>query len=265
MRETVSQSHDEHAESGVPPRIRPALALLHEAFRYSVQTSGDRWEFAVQLHELSGMGLIPNDFRWLVRKGFVEHRREVTLEGEDGRSFRQSGVLSFCDATCFVLTESGVSIASGLDSQDGNTNAHSPESPRSTGALTGLPARAGAENEDHYAEHGEIPKWDIERRVLLFRGVIVKQFKWSAVNQETVLAAFEEEAWPHRIDDPLPPQLDQDSKRRLSDTIKGLNHRQKNAFLRFHGDGTGEGVTWESVNGAVVGNPATQSGSNNRG
>ena len=77
--------------------------------------------------------------------------------------------------------------------------------------------------------------------------VTVKRFKWMAPNQETVLAAFEEEGWPHRIDDPLPPHPDQDSKRRLSDTIKCLNHKQKNELIRFHGDGTGEGVTWELV------------------
>jgi len=32
------------------------------------------------------------------------------------------------------------------------------------------------------------------------------------------LGAFEDDGWPPRIDDPLPPQKDQDSKRRLADT-----------------------------------------------
>ena len=50
-----------------------------------------------------------------------------------------------------------------------------------------------------------------------------------------------------RIDDPLPPQAEQDSKRRLSDTIKCLNNKQINELIRFHGDGTGEGITWEQV------------------
>ena len=91
------------------------------------------------------------------------------------------------------------------------------------------------------------PQWDTEARELRMNGHLVKRFKWKAANQETVLAAFEEEGWPHRIDDPLPPHADQDSKRRLSDTIKCLNRKQINQLIHFRGDGTGEGVTWELV------------------
>lgn len=47
------------------------------------------------------------------------------------------------------------------------------------------------------------------------------------MNQEMLLAAFQEEDRPCRIDDPLPPQPDQDARRRLSDTIKCLNRKQK--------------------------------------
>ena len=85
--------------------------------------------------------------------------------------------------------------------------------------------------------------------MLGINGTTVKRFRWTAANQETILAAFEEEGWPHRIDDPLPPQPDQDSKRRLSDTIKCLNRKQINQLIHFHGDGTGEGVIWELVEG----------------
>jgi hypothetical protein len=34
---------------------------------------------------------------------------------------------------------------------------------------------------------------------------VVKEFKLPAPNQETILTAFQEEGWPPRIDDPLPP------------------------------------------------------------
>jgi hypothetical protein len=91
------------------------------------------------------------------------------------------------------------------------------------------------------------PSWESDRHELRLGNVLVKQFKWPATNQEMVLAAFQEEAWPFRVDDPLPPHPDQDSKRRLSDTIKCLNRKQKNPLLRFRGDGTGEGVIWEMV------------------
>ena len=78
-------------------------------------------------------------------------------------------------------------------------------------------------------------------------GKLVKHFKWPALNQETILAAFEEEGWPPRIDDPLPPLPEQDPKRRLHDTIKCINRNQKHHLIHFHGDGTGEGVIWEFV------------------
>ncbi len=97
----------------VPARIRPALGVLLEAVHYAEQTSDDCWEFAVELDQLTALGLTCNDFRWLVRKGLVEHRREVTLEGDNGRAFRPTGDLTFPEATCFILTDAGVSIAWG--------------------------------------------------------------------------------------------------------------------------------------------------------
>ena len=58
----------------VPTRIRPALGVLLEAVHYAEQTSGDCWEFAVEIAQLTALGLTPNDLRWLVRKGLVEHQ-----------------------------------------------------------------------------------------------------------------------------------------------------------------------------------------------
>jgi hypothetical protein len=73
----------------------------------------------------------------------------------------------------------------------------------------------------------------------------VKLFKVPAINQEAVLAAFEEEEWPPRIDDPLSPRGEQNPKRRLHDTITALNRNQKAPLIRFFGDGSGQGVRWE--------------------
>ena len=58
--------HNERDKSpieDVPRRIRPALALLLEAACYAGQTSGDRWEFAVEIDQLTALGLALNDFR----------------------------------------------------------------------------------------------------------------------------------------------------------------------------------------------------------
>jgi hypothetical protein len=89
------------------------------------------------------------------------------------------------------------------------------------------------------------PRWDHQRRQLRLGPEIVKEFKLPSPNQETVLMAFEEEGWPPRIDDPLPPQPQLDPRRRLHDTIKALNRKQRQGLIRFRGDGSGEGIRWE--------------------
>ncbi len=91
------------------------------------------------------------------------------------------------------------------------------------------------------------PLWDRDRQQLRVGNQIVKQFKVPAINQEAVLAAFEEEGWPVRIDDPLAPQPKIDPKRRLHDTINALNRNQRRSLLRFSGDGSGQGVRWEFI------------------
>jgi hypothetical protein len=94
----------------------------------------------------------------------------------------------------------------------------------------------------------EVPFWDEERRELWFRNRLVKCFRQPAPNQEAILQAFQEEGWPHRIDDPLSPNGKVKPKVRLHDTVKFLNH-QATRLLRFRGDGTGEAVCWEVCDG----------------
>jgi len=60
-----------------------------------------------------------------------------------------------------------------------------------------------------------------------------------------ILTTFEEEKWPPKVDDPLPPHAEIDAKQRLHDTIKSLNRGQKRKLIRFRGDGTGQGIRWE--------------------
>ena len=91
------------------------------------------------------------------------------------------------------------------------------------------------------------PHWDRDRRELWLGKKLVKQFRLPSRNQETILAAFEEEGWPGSIDDPLPPQPEQDTKRRLHETIRSLNRHQKHHLLRFQGDGTGQRVMWDRI------------------
>lgn len=98
------------------------------------------------------------------------------------------------------------------------------------------------------APHGPVqprPHWDQECRKLWLDGVLVKKFRQRAANQELILAAFQEEGWPSFIDDPLPPEGDQDPKRRLHSTLRNLNRGHKNMLIHFEGDGTGERIGWK--------------------
>ncbi len=225
----LDSGDDRHGAAQIPVKLQPAMALLLQADDYAVQTSRDRWEFAVEIRTLLELGLTRNDLRWLLRMRYVDQAREVSAHGEDGRAFRPTVGLKFTKRTCFVLTKEG--IAANRRLRDGGSLSHADSTAVSGGA--------------HAYTTPRRPKWDPESRELSLAGRVVKRFRWHAFNQERVLAAFEEEDWPQRIDDPLSPKNGQDSKRRLSDTIKWLNRKQQNRLLHFRGDGSGEGVIWE--------------------
>lgn len=212
-------------------KLQPAFALLLEAFEYADDADSDPWEFGVGIGSLYGLGLSEIDLRWLMRKGYVEHAREITMQGDSKRAFRSTGEAVFCKQTCFVLTETGL-----VKSRSVRIN--QSQSVDDEGRDIDGNGRA---------DHNSVPHWDSETSELRIDGKTVKRYKWPAVNQQIVLSAFEEEGWPAHIDDPLPPQPEQDSKRRLSDTIKCLNRKQLNELVHFRGDGTGEGIIWERV------------------
>jgi len=245
----VLQSQPSHI---VPDKIRLALAVLLEGADYSEQTSGNSWEFSVELERLLLLGLNLNDFRWLVRNHLVVHQCEITLDGDNGRAFRPTGDLTFPDRTCFVLTDRGVSLARKCCLSTGRRTTYIFESgaadfiDRLFASIDALPI-GNRPAIDIVRAITLLPKWDGDRRLLMLNEDVVKKFKWLAENQEAILSAFEEEGWPPRIDDPLSPHPEQDSKRRLSDTIKCLNRKQCRPLIRFRGDGTGEGVLWELV------------------
>src|SRR5207247_2274436 len=72
---------------------------------------------------------------------------------------------------------------------------------------------------------------------------LAMKFTRPAPNQETVLACFQEDGWPLRIDNPLAGATHKEAHEKLRDAVKKLNHNQH--LLAFHLDGTGEGVIWE--------------------
>ncbi|MBS0210505.1 MAG: hypothetical protein JSS27_16295 [Planctomycetes bacterium] len=206
-------------------RLLRGLSRLQRAYEYGLDLEGGAWEFAIEIGELLAADMTRSDLRWLVRKGLVQHAREVTLPGEETRDFHPSRGLIFTRRTCFVLTEAGVEFVAEMQEQ-------SPRKKRADKPHARVKAPLAT------------PHWDAELQELRLGSALIKQFKVPAPNQEMVLAAFEEEGWPVRIDDPLPPQPQQDSKRRLHDTINSLNRNHRVARLRFIGDGTGTGVRW---------------------
>lgn len=218
-----------HETPHVPAKVRPGLLELLKAYRYADELTRDVWDFAVEIKTLRTAGLTNSEFRWLVCKDYVEHAREVTVAGDGDRGFQQPGNLVFPKRSCFVLTESGSAIAKSVQEMS------APE------AAPGFPPGF-----EQGAEIGAVlvPAWDPDRHEFRVGEVLVKRYSVPSPNQETLLTAFEEEGWPLQIDDPLPPAPELDPKRRLHDTIRGLNRNQKNRVIRFMGDGTGEGVRW---------------------
>lgn len=223
--------HEQQTTCKFPNKLKASLESLVEAAAYAADTEDVVWDFAISIRRLFKLGASETDLRWLVRKGFVEHAREVTVEGDDGREFRPTGDLTFCRRTCFVLTEAGVKAA---QSQCDQMSTRWGTLPSNNGQAILTPPTG-------------VPHWDAELRKLVLYGQLIKGFKWRAPNQETVLCAFQEEGWPERTDDPLPPRPALESKRRLADTIKCLNRKQANKLIHFRGDGTGEGVIWERL------------------
>ncbi|MEX2113734.1 MAG: hypothetical protein WD845_11145 [Pirellulales bacterium] len=229
-------SHDDTAataRSEIHPHLKEALSLLLQAHDYALELGQDDWDMAVELDALRTARLTNSDLRWLLAKGLIDHAVEATAPGDSARHFRHSPLLSFSGPTCVVLTRSGASIAREALSCEAASGTAAPR--------VGLCQLATAD------ELTERPKWDEQRRQLRVGRVLVKEFKLPSPNQETVLMAFEEEGWPPRIDDPLPPVAQLDPRRRLHDTIKALNRKQKRDLIRFRGDGSGEGIRWEPI------------------
>lgn len=208
------------------------MSLLLEAHEYATELGQDVWSFAVELGVLRGARLSHSDIRWLSIKGYIDHACETTGVDDDERRFRRTGPILFQDKTCFVCTDEGVAVARRLC---GRTNEPSAV----------MPAPSVVRPAARAVEAPAVPYWDHQRRQIRVGEYVVKEFKLPAPNQETILTAFEEEGWPPRIDDPLPPVPDVDPRRRLHDTIKALNRKQRHQLMRFMGDGNGQGIRWE--------------------
>jgi hypothetical protein len=216
--------------------LREALNLLLKADAYARDVDVSRWAFAVEIDRLLSVGVTHCDLRWLLHKGVISHAVEATSPIGSSRTYSLEGSAVFSKGSCFCLTADGRRFAD-LAKVNGS----------------GIIIEMGSANNPSGNGHATFdqPVWDAQRQELTFGGVVVKRFKVPAPNQELVLASFQEEGWPVRIDDPLPPRPEIDSKRRLQDTITSLNRCQVHKLIAFHGDGHGVGVKWEAISAAL--------------
>jgi hypothetical protein len=89
----------------------------------------------------------------------------------------------------------------------------------------------------------ERPRWDKKNFRLMVGSQTVRTLRPLATNVIAVLDAFEREGWPGRINIPPGPGGRPWDWVVRDDTLKSLNEGL--ARIRFHGDGTGEGIRWD--------------------
>lgn len=204
---------------------RVALDLLRQALQASRYFGKTRWEFALECDYLLNQGVSPTTLRTLMSAGLVEAAQEVS-EGATAqqRQFRPVIGLTLPAHTCLVLTAQGEA---------------------STLRQSGSPPFAPVDRLAATVSTEAVPHWEANSRALYVGMQLVKRFRVPAHTQEAVLRAFEEEAWPPFIDDPISPRAGVDSKRRLHNTINALNRGHRVLLLRFAGNGNGTGIGWQ--------------------
>jgi hypothetical protein len=227
--------------------VRLGLQFLWDSYVCAHQASADPWEFSVEWLELRRLGVTCNDVRWLIRQGLVQHAYEVTGSKDDHRRFVPCPSLNLSKRTCLIMTEEGCRLSQQFAEAHGTERTAAAHGPVTVSFVSAAPANGNGNGNGKGNGVVEllVPKWDRDRRQLRLDARVIKEFKVPAPNQEIILGAFEEEHWPPKIDDPLPPKSGIVPQRRLHDTINSLNRRQRHRLLHFTADGLGRGVRWE--------------------
>ena len=215
-------------------RIVIGLDVLLRAHTYATDSGQDDWQFAVEVSTLHRLGITSNDLRWLVCQHYVLHGLESEKQVVGERRMSPCETFVFSDASCFVLTDTGVDLAKklwrGQCDVCGNVE--------TTQELDRLPSTTAVK---------ESPEWISSQGVLRYGGVLVKQFKIPSPGQETILTAFEDQGWCRRIDNPLPYRYASPRKRRLEEAVRALNLNQRVHLVAFYLEATGKGILWEPV------------------
>jgi hypothetical protein len=212
-------------------QLYAALLLLYDAHGEAIRLAQDTPCLTVPLPSQGWAGLTTADLRWLLDQGYVEYVAEGA-EVPASQTVTSTALVPHAVGTAgFRLTAKGLTLARhavGLR------------------PLLGRPARAGSGRGSAEAQLS-VPCWRHDLRELWFRERLVKRFLQPALNQESVLAEFQQHGWPSAIADPLTPAPGFDAPQRLHDTIKCLNQHQSHRLIRFRGDGSGRGVRWQPL------------------
>lgn len=237
---------------GIYHRVQLAHRILQDAAIAASDVGADQWEFAVEISEFKRLGVTPTDLRWMVHKGLIEHGEEVHSKN---RLISYPVGMVFSESSCFVLTSAGQKWVPEqedasyqlpvVDCQNENQDASDVGESMATYRTELAPAKRNGRHSRNVRQEVVKPRWDADTRRLCLGDSLVKQFKCPAENQERIIVAFDEEGWPPRIDDPLPPVAEVNPKKRLHDTINAFNRNQIEPLIRLKGDGTGEGILWE--------------------
>src|SRR5262249_15084533 len=155
---------------------------LGEAHDCATELRENVWEFGLELPALEATGLSHSQLRWLVFRGYVRQAAETTTVRSRHRTFSAVGSLTLAPGSCFILTAAGIDLLLQL------TNNPSPGTPLSS--------------RKREASDPSKPSWFADRQELRLGKDLIKKYRRPAPSQTTILAAFEEEGWPCRIDNP---------------------------------------------------------------
>ena len=238
--------------------VGPALVHLLRAYRFAHDVQLDRWEFALSLRHLVEMGIGESDLRWLALNGYVEFADECTTFRDATRRFPSEPeyLVQPRDLFCAYGGRTAASFKAAAPQgwlQPPSLVIGRLQPPRQPVLMPygSPPPRTFGASGSRF-DSAANPHWDCKRRVLRLGRCVVKQFHRPAANQETVLAAFQEEGWPDHIDDPLRPSGEHVPRHRLGFTVRRLNDCQTERLIRFFADGTGHGICWERLSAVGV-------------
>jgi hypothetical protein len=204
--------------TALPAPHATVLAVLLKAHDAAREHGADPLQWAVEIPWLYQQGVSATDLRLLLSHGWVEQWLDATSKRATQRCLTRVRHHGLSDQGCLVLRPDAVEPARQL-----------------------LPAPAGVLEPAR-------PVWHSRRRVLSYRGLVVKRFRVWTPNQIPILEAFEEEGWPVMVYSPLSADTEYQARAMLNDAVKRLNRTHVTpGLLRFHGDGTGEGIRWEAL------------------